>query len=136
MVGRPSLYNEAVVSKICAAIAESELGLEDICAADDSLPHQATVYRWLDAHPEFRERYARAQEQRAALVAENALKDALTVDDPTHAQLARLRFDARKWLAGKLAPKKWGDKVETSLTGSDGGPATLTILTGVPRAGN
>ena len=33
----------------------------------------------------------------------------------------RNRIDTRKWLLSKLAPKKYGDKVQTELTGADGG---------------
>jgi len=35
---------------------------------------------------------------------------------------SRLRIDARKWLASKLAPKKYGDKIDATLSGPDGGP--------------
>jgi len=131
--GRPSLYSEAVVSELCARIARAECGLEQVCVADD-MPHAATVHRWLNEYPEFRERYERAKDEQALLVAERALADALAEDDPQKAQLARLRFDARKWTAGKLAPKKWGDKIEQRHTGHDGGPVTMTVLSGVPRA--
>ena len=29
--------------------------------------------------------------------------------------------DTRKWLLSKRAPKKYGDKIQTELTGADGG---------------
>jgi hypothetical protein len=32
-----------------------------------------------------------------------------TEKDPA---IARNRMDARKWYAGKVSPKKWGDKIE------------------------
>jgi len=34
------------------------------------------------------------------------------------AQIGRLRIDALKWTASKLAPKKYGDKVEVEQTGN------------------
>jgi hypothetical protein len=34
------------------------------------------------------------------------------------AQIGRLRIDALKWTASKLAPKKYGDKVEIEQTGN------------------
>nr|WP_206734938.1 MULTISPECIES: hypothetical protein [unclassified Bosea (in: a-proteobacteria)] len=37
-----------------------------------------------------------------------------------HIQRSKLRLDARKWMASKLQPKKYGDKV--ALTGGSGGP--------------
>ena len=41
----------------------------------------------------------------------------------------KIRIDARKWLASKLAPKIYGDK--TAITGDGGGP--LQIITSIPR---
>ncbi len=32
----------------------------------------------------------------------------------------------RKWAAGKLAPKKYGDRAALELTGTDGGPINIT----------
>ena len=41
--------------------------------------------------------------------------------DATAVARNRLRVDARKWLASKMAPKKYGDKLQTELTGANGG---------------
>jgi hypothetical protein len=35
---------------------------------------------------------------------------------------------AAKWLASKLAPKKYGDKVTVELSGPDGGPIRETLV--------
>ena len=40
----------------------------------------------------------------------------------------RLQIDARKWLIGKMAPKKYGDKQQIEHAGPDGGPITLEAL--------
>jgi hypothetical protein len=40
---------------------------------------------------------------------------------------ARLRIDARKWLASKLAPKKYGDKLAAEVSGPDGGPVNTSL---------
>ena len=40
----------------------------------------------------------------------------------------RLQIDARKWLIGKMAPKKYGDKQTHEHAGPDGGPVTLEAL--------
>jgi len=37
----------------------------------------------------------------------------------------RLRFDARRWYLSKLAPKRYGERIHTELTGADGGPVQL-----------
>ena len=40
--------------------------------------------------------------------------------DHEHVQRSRLRVDTRKWAAGKMAPKRYGDKIQH--TGDGGGP--------------
>ncbi len=46
-------------------------------------------------------------------------------------QAARLRVDARKWIAAKLLPKRYGDKLQH--TGEGGGPIRTEVdLTGIP----
>jgi hypothetical protein len=40
----------------------------------------------------------------------------------------RLQIDARKWLIGKMAPKKYGDKQTHEHAGPDDGPITLEAL--------
>jgi hypothetical protein len=36
-------------------------------------------------------------------------------------QRSRLMVDTRKWLMSKLAAKKYGDKVQTEISGPEGG---------------
>jgi hypothetical protein len=58
-------------------------------------------------------------------IADNSGLDVLGVNPKTGQPIvdgeaiarARLRFDARRWLMSKLAPKKYGDKVELEHTG-------------------
>jgi len=53
--------------------------------------------------------------------------------DLVEIQRARLRIDARKWMAGKLAPKKYGDKVTQEISGLERDPVRPTIiLSGLP----
>ena len=40
----------------------------------------------------------------------------------------RLQIDARKWLIGKMAPKKYSDKQIHEHGGPEGGPVTLEAL--------
>jgi hypothetical protein len=107
-MGRPSTFTQEIADEICARVMESDYGLEEICEADD-LPSARTVFRWLAAHESFRQQYARAKEAQGHVQADRGLKDALTATD---ASLGRLKFDARKWAASKLAPKQYGDKLE------------------------
>jgi hypothetical protein len=42
-------------------------------------------------------------------------------------QRSRLMVDTRKWLMSKLAAKKYGDKVQTEISGPDGGAIQTAI---------
>ena len=100
------------------------------------MPCVTTVFSWLRKYPEFLKQYETAKEESADLHAEDILdiaddgsNDWMEVNDKDnvgyrangeHIQRSRLRVDARKWVASKLKPKKYGDKVQTELTGADG----------------
>src|SRR6516162_3151104 len=61
----------------------------------------------------FRPIRARAEEQADKLAKEILeLSDKIEDDNPVKVQRARLQVDSRKWLAARLAPKKYGDQVQ------------------------
>ncbi len=68
----------------------------------------------VEERPELRDQYVRARAKQADTFAEMILEEARTAKD---AQLGRLRMDALKWAASKIAPKKYGDKVEVEHAG-------------------
>lgn len=124
MSGRPSEYSEAVADAICLRLANAE-SLRKICLSDD-MPCQTTVFKWLRQHEEFAQQYARAREAQADALFDECLDIA---DDGSNdymgegetyngdaVQRSRLRIDTRKWMAGKLRPKVYGEK---TLLGSD-----------------
>jgi hypothetical protein len=117
-MARPTDYTPELAALICDRLSEEEGGLVEVCKADD-MPSRSSVYLWLTQHKEFSDMYARAREDLGVFVAHVGVKQATTASD---AQLGRLQFDARKWLASKLAHKQFGDKLTTELTGADGGP--------------
>jgi hypothetical protein len=121
-------YTPEIALAICQRLAEGE-SLRTICRAD-GMPDKATVMRWLHAHPDFREQYAVARDIGTDALAEEALADATAPMTEKQVQAARLQFDARRWYIGKIAPKRWGDKVVTEVSGADGGPVQLAA---VPR---
>jgi hypothetical protein len=137
-MGRPSGYTQAIADRICNRLAEGE-SLRKICLSDD-MPATSSVCKWLTEHPDFAEQYTRAREAQADKMAEEILQIAddgmndtyvdadgkVLVDQDVIAR-SRLRVDARKWLASKMAPKKYGDKVQAELSGVDGGPIEQSI---------
>jgi hypothetical protein len=107
-MGRPSSYTVELAEKICRAIAEGR-PVNRVCREEYWCPSEYTVYNWLDKHPDFAKQYARAREQQQEVFAAEVISIADTEPDPAR---ARNRMDARKWYASKVAPKKWGDRVE------------------------
>jgi hypothetical protein len=95
------------------------------------MPSIGTILRWVSEKPDFREQYARARE----IQAETHADDIVTIadgptegDDSVKTARDRLRVDSRKWVASKLLPKKYGDKLQQEVSGPDGGALTVTWL--------
>lgn len=124
--GRPSEFTQEVADLICDKIAAGQ-SLRTICVAVgadfDGIPHERTVYRWLEDHADFRQQYARAREAQADGEFDEARQIASAATTET-VQVARLQIDTIKWRASKLAPKKYGDKV--ALVGGDEGDAPIS----------
>ena len=132
LIGRPTIFSATVMSVICGRVAEGE-SMRAICR-DHDMPARGTVYRWLSENPEFHDRYARAQELRVEVMADEMLEisDDGTTDyvtkvgrngheyeavDQEHIQRSRLRVDTRKFLMSKLMPSKYGERVAFDHTG-------------------
>jgi hypothetical protein len=120
--GRPTKYSEELADKILVAIAKSANGLATVCRKNPGFPTPETVRSWLAKDEEFLRRYTRAREEQAEFIADEIMEitDELSRKrELTHEQIAaaRLRMDARKWVASKLKPKKYGDKVDMTTDG-------------------
>lgn len=72
------------------------------------MPARQTVYQWLMNDASFSDNYTRAREAQADYYADEIADIADTETDPNK---ARVRIDARKWAAGKLKPKVYGDRL-------------------------
>ena len=125
-IGRPVTHTQDVADEFLRRLGDGQ-SLRAICAQDD-MPSWATVWRWLDGDEGFRARYARARELQAHAIAQRALDDA---EAETDAQLGRLKLDARKWFAAKVAPKLYGEKITQEHTGPEGKAAVFQVVTGV-----
>jgi hypothetical protein len=129
---------EAICSRIAAG--ESVLSI----SKDPAIPSQDSIYRRIINDSAFSEKYARAREAQMELmsaeileIADDSSRDTKTGPEggeyPDNEWISRskLRVDTRKWLMSKLAPKKYGDRVQNEHTGADGGPiqfVTKSIL--------
>lgn len=95
--------------------------------AMEGMPSKTTVMRWLNDDEEFRDQYARAKDEQADVLFEDVL-DIADNATPEEVAVARLRIDARKWMAGKLRPKKYGDKVDLTHANPDGSAITFQTV--------
>jgi hypothetical protein len=142
-IGRPSLFTTELGDSICNRIADGK-SLRAICDEID-MPDKSTVFRWLSAeqHKDFRNQYARAREVQADVIFDEMLDIAdtpviglKTTSKPTGVETVegdmidhrRLQIETRKWLLGKMAPKKYSDKQIHEHGGPEGGPVTLEAL--------
>jgi hypothetical protein len=119
--GRPSLKTPELVEELLSRLVLCDSGLEGVCKADD-MPGLRTVFRWINDDAEFRQEYMRAREMAGEVQACRAMQAAINADDP---QKARLEYDARKWAAGKLHGKWYGDKLIHA--GDDEAPVRLAV---------
>ncbi len=129
-IGRPSDYTPELADRICAALA-SGLSLRSVSKAED-MPSCVTIFAWMRKHPEFLKQYGAAKAEAADAMVEEMLdiaddgtNDWMEIHDKDgecvgykvngeHVQRSRLRVDTRKWIAAKLKPKKYGEKVDVN----------------------
>jgi len=144
------MFEQAKADSICDALAQ---GMSLRKAAKAAGYDHTTVLQWIRERDEFAHQYARAREAGWALladelveIADDSANDSYTDDDGkvrVDAEVvarSRLRLDTRKWLLSKMLPKVYGDKVQTELTGPNGGPVQIsevrrTIVDPAPKNG-
>ena len=159
--GRPTAFNKKIAEEICIRLMQGE-SLRKILAADE-MPAQSTVYLWLIRAKEekaskelklFSEQYAQARRIQAEGYIDEVMdiaddgsndwmekfdKDGQSVGwmlNGEHVQRSRVRIDTRKWIASKLVPKVYGDKIQQELSGPDGEPiqTKATVITAEPMS--
>jgi len=116
-------------------LKEMRNGLSAFKACKAAGVPQSTFSRWVDEDAQLAENYARAREDLIERMAQEVLELSdsdvgLLPDgkkDWAAVQKHRLQVDTRKWLLSKLAPKKYGDKLELS------GDAANPLVTRIER---
>ena len=133
--GRPSDYTPELADNICAQLADGK-SMRTVCKPA-SMPNKATVFKWLRTNEEFNDQYVKAKEESADAmtdeildIADNATNDWMETSSEgggkayklngEAVQRSRLRIDSRKWLASKLKPKRYGDKIQQEITAPEG----------------
>jgi hypothetical protein len=103
----PSTFTQALADEICERVIDGQ-SLRTI-AADPSMPARSSIIKWLSQNEAFAVQYARAREAQADAMDDEILDSARATTNET-AQADRVKIDAFKWRAARLAPKKYGDK--------------------------
>lgn len=112
--------DESLVAEILERIMSGE-SVNVICS-EPGMPARKTFYLWIIEDDALRERYEFALNSRTHAMAEDLLDIAdmpvpttpMGTTDTGAVAKQRLQVDTRKWLLSKLAPKKYGDKVQLS----------------------
>ena len=118
-MGRPSKYTPELAAEICERLSNGE-PLRQICR-DDHMPAWTRIYDWMGRDEQLSGAIARAREQGADAIAEEALEILDTpperiltktgeVIDSGYVTWQRNRAELRLKLLAKWHPKKYGDR--------------------------
>lgn len=121
----PYAYDRvAVMREICDDIA-SGMSLRRACEKEGR-PSFDSVKRWLDEDEAgaLRTQYTRARALQADYYADEIVE---IVDNEIDPARARVRMDGRKWVASKLLPKRYGDRVVNTHEGDPENPIVTRI---------
>ena len=125
-LGRPTKYTEAIADTACERIAQGK-SLVNICGELDLSYTQVMV--WLKKYPDFTDNYARARQDQADWYADEIIS---VIDnapsDRNEIERAKIKIEALKWVASKLKPKRYGDKLDLT---SDGERVPMPIYGGL-----
>jgi hypothetical protein len=131
-LGRPSGYTEEIGEEICLKISTSGKGIQRLCKDNPHWPCFQTIYEWRLIYPLFGEMYIKAKKNQVELLVDEALDiaddsslDTIVKTTKTGEEYevcntewvnrSRLRIDTRKWLASKLEPMRYGDKIQNNV---------------------
>ena len=135
MTGRPTSFTQEKADYICDQLCLGR-SLRSICD-DENTPSIAAVLRWLEQQESFRSQYARARNIQAEVIFDemHSIADTTKIGIKTIRKESgveiieadmiehrRLQIETRKWMLGKMAPKKYGDKTQVEHSGPGGAP--------------
>lgn len=128
--GRPTTYTPELAKFVCDMISTHTCGIKKLTAMYEDFPHSSTIFAWMKYFPAFSSQYFDAKCIQASLLADSLLDlpdEIETYEDEKGVERidagmlgkARLRYQINVWHASKLAPKIYGDKLQTEHSVSD-----------------
>ena len=128
-MARPEIYDPEIATLICAEISATSKSLRTICQGEN-MPSVGTVLKWLREDKDgFLAQYTRAKEDQADFLAEEMLaiaddgsNDTIVTEKGDYenkewTSRSKLRVETRKWIASKLKPKKYSERVDITTDG-------------------
>ena len=117
-----SKFTQELFDSICETLATSSKGLNTVCKEHGISSKQ--FYQWVANDAQLGEMYARARDEQADFMADEIVELADNTDNDNKGingsnavQRDRLRIDARKWVAAKLKPRKYSERVDVTSDG-------------------
>lgn len=121
-------YDKEKIFPLILLEIEEGASLRSILRRDD-MPNRNTFFEWLHESEEKSNQYARACELRAEQIFEDILEiaDETSGDkkytatgeviDSEYVARSKIKIDTRKWMLGKMNPKKYGEKIQQEHSG-------------------
>lgn len=112
---RTTIYDRSVTAEILERVAEGE-SLRSVCLSDLRFPAPSTFRKWcLQDLDGVGDQYAHAAQIGLVNRVERMME--MVDRDNGDVQRDRLRFDAARWYASKMAPKIFGDRLDVTSGG-------------------
>lgn len=121
-------YDKEKTFKSILSEIEEGASLRSVLRRED-MPSRYTFFEWLHNDEDKTNQYARACELRAESIFEDILEiadessgdkkytDTGEVIDSEFVARSKVKIDARKWMLGKMQPKKYGEKIQQEISG-------------------
>ena len=126
------VWDDAVAAEIIEAVARVPRSIGWLCAANPHWPCSVTIWHWRNSRPEFRNAFDAARRQLAhelafqtVEIADDASGDvkeierkdgsSFTILDQEFVARSKLKTEVRRWLAAKLAPEVYGDRIDANI---------------------
>ena len=125
-------YKQIVLDNIIKGMSISKM------VAQNLIPDDNLVYKWLNNDTQFKDNYARARLEQVEYYGEkieNVVKELKEDNEPSREKtdIARLEIDSLKWIAARMLPKKYGANTVNNTNIQIVQPVTgMTILDELP----
>lgn len=119
-------FSQELFDEICIRIANGgeKSTVTEICR-EEGMPTRHTFMCWVERTPELREQYDRARLDQEETYFDEIL---YISDNEPDLDRAKVKIDARKWVRARQNRAKFGDRVDSEITGAGGGPLVVQVV--------